>query len=111
MTSVYQQADAFCLPSFHEGTPNVICEAMACGLPILCSNVCDNFRYVKDGENGFLFNPNDINSMTEVMQNFLMLSTDNLINMGILSRNIAVDNFSISKFNTMWHEQISQLIG
>lgn len=110
MTSVYQQADAFCLPSFHEGTPNVICEAMACGLPILCSNVCDNSRYVKDGENGFLFNPNNINSMTEVIQNFLMLPTENLINMGILSRNIAVENFSISKFNAMWHKQIKQLI-
>ena len=61
----YQNADFFCLPSFYEGTPNVICEAMACGLPILCSDVCDNSRYVKDGENGFLFDP----KMTESIEN------------------------------------------
>lgn len=53
----YRKADYFCLPSFYEGTPNVICEAMASGLPIVCSNVCDNGRYVEDGINGFLFDP------------------------------------------------------
>ena len=30
---------------------------MASGLPIVCSNVCDNGRYVEDGINGFLFDP------------------------------------------------------
>lgn len=53
----YQQADLFCLPSFYEGTPNVIGEAIACGLPVVCSNVCDNAIYVKEGINGFLFDP------------------------------------------------------
>lgn len=64
----YHEADYFCLPSFYEGTPNVICEAIASGLPVICSNVCDNPRYVHDGENGFLFdpdNPMDIASKIE----------------------------------------------
>lgn len=55
----YQVCDFLCLPSFYEGTPNVICEALASGRPIICSNVCDNHLYVKEGENGFLFNPNN----------------------------------------------------
>lgn len=53
----YQSSDIFCLPSFHEGFPNVICEAMSCGLPILCSDICDNPYIVKDMESGLLFNP------------------------------------------------------
>lgn len=56
----YQECDYFCLPSFYEGTPNVICEAMATGRPVLSSNVCDNPIYVRDGVNGCLFDPRDI---------------------------------------------------
>lgn len=66
----YQEADAFCLPSIYEGFPNVICEAMACGLPIVCSDVCDNRIIVEDSVNGFLFdcnNPENIaNSIVKV---------------------------------------------
>jgi len=70
----YQNADFFCLPSFYEGTPNVICEAMACGLPIACSNVCDNSRYVKEGENGYLFDPLDGKNMADTISRMLSAS-------------------------------------
>ena len=70
----YQDADLFCLPSFYEGTPNVICEAMACGLPIVCSDVCDNSKYVIEGKNGFLFNPHKPETICDAMINFLSLS-------------------------------------
>ena len=69
----YQKADYFCLPSFYEGTPNVICEAMACGLPIACSDVCDNSIYVREGENGFLFNPLNTESIVESLKRLLSL--------------------------------------
>lgn len=70
----YQDADYFCLPSFYEGTPNVICEAMACGLPVACSDVCDNGRYVTDGNNGFLFDPKDTESITCALEKLIMLN-------------------------------------
>ena len=69
----YQEADYFCLPSFYEGTPNVICEAMACGLPVVCSDVCDNSRYVASGENGFLFDPKDIQSVVSAFEKLFVL--------------------------------------
>lgn len=56
----YKECDYFCLPSFYEGTPNVICEAMSCGRPIICSKVCDNPVYVAEDENGFLFDPKSL---------------------------------------------------
>lgn len=70
----YQEADYFCLPSFYEGTPNVICEAMACGLPVACSDVCDNGRYVIENENGFLFDPGSPDSIAAALLRMLDLS-------------------------------------
>lgn len=69
----YRNADYFCLPSYYEGTPNVICEAMACGLPVACSDVCDNSKYVVEGENGFLFNPQDASSIAAAIEKMLSL--------------------------------------
>lgn len=70
----YQDADFFCLPSFYEGTPNVICEAMACGLPVVCSDVCDNSKYVLQGENGFLFDPQNTDSIVSAFERLLALN-------------------------------------
>lgn len=70
----YRDCDFFCLPSFYEGTPNVICEAMACGRPVLCSDVCDNQIYVKEGENGFLFNPKKPKDIASQIERALSLS-------------------------------------
>lgn len=72
----YQDADFFCLPSFYEGTPNAICEALACGLPVACSDVCDNSLYVVEGENGFLFNPKDTDSIVAAFERLFSLRSD-----------------------------------
>lgn len=94
----YQEADFFCLPSFYEGTPNVICEAMACGLPILCSDVCDNNRYVKEGENGFLFDPKDTESVVSAFERALSLSYDEYERFCFRGRAIAEEMFSKKEF-------------
>lgn len=94
----YREADYFCLPSFYEGTPNVICEAMASGLPIACSDVCDNARYVIEGVNGFLFNPNDANSMAVTIKKLFDLSNVDYTSFCSKSRMIAEDKLSKERF-------------
>ncbi len=94
----YQKADYFCLPSFYEGTPNVICEAMACGLPIACSKVCDNSRYVEEGINGFLFNPHDTNSIAMALERMMSLKDAEYQAFSINNRKHAEYLFSKDKF-------------
>lgn len=94
----YQNADVFCLPSIYEGFPNVLCEAMSCGLPVLCSNVCDNPMIVKENENGLLFNPNDIHDIVSKIEMFFKLSSEEKRHMGEKSRFYAVNDFSRDLF-------------
>ena len=52
---LYNISDVFSLPTFHnEGFPNVICEALASGLPIITTSVAGIKDAITDNKNGFL---------------------------------------------------------
>ncbi len=94
----YVKADIFCLPSIYEGFPNVLCEAMSCGKPVLCSRVCDNPAIVSEEENGLMFNPLDVDNIVEIIEKYINLSDEKKKDMAIKSRKIAVNLFSKKSF-------------
>lgn len=94
----YQQCDIFCLPSNYEGFPNVICEAMSCGKPILCSRVCDNPYIVKEGENALMFDNTNVEDMADKIQQICTMTQDNLTQWSKRSREIAVELLSMNAF-------------
>jgi glycosyltransferase involved in cell wall biosynthesis len=51
------EADIFCLPSFAEGVPVVLMEAMASGLPVIATQIMGIPELVRDGESGLLVPP------------------------------------------------------
>ena len=104
----YQSHDVLCLPSLYEGFPNVVCEAMSCGLPILCSNVCDNPRIVLSEDNGFLFDPNNVDAMVNAIKKFISLDDEKKKQMGNNNRERAVDLFSPSNFINSYISLIEQ---
>jgi glycosyltransferase involved in cell wall biosynthesis len=104
--SEYQKCDIFCLPSLYEGYPNVVCEAMSCGKPILCSRVCDNPHIVEDDANGMMFNPVDEDEMARIIIKMCKLSEEQRAAMGKRSREIAEEKFSSKAFV----EKYTQLI-
>jgi len=53
----YAAADAFVLPSFTEGHPKALIEAMSCGLPCVVSSRGGNLTLVEDGVSGLHFDP------------------------------------------------------
>ncbi|BBL72623.1 glycosyltransferase family 4 protein [Methylogaea oryzae] len=63
----YRQADIVCIPSLHEGMSNVMLEAMACGKLCVCSAVGGALDVVRDGDNGFLFEPRSAQSLAQAL--------------------------------------------
>ena len=90
----YQKSLAFCLPSIYEGFPNVVCEAMSCGVPVLCSNVCDNPNIITSDKYGFLFDPNNVDDIANAFFRFLRLSSNHINKMGNDCRDTAIRMFS-----------------
>jgi glycosyltransferase involved in cell wall biosynthesis len=94
----YRKGDVFCLPSLYEGFPNVLCEAMSCGLPVLCSRVCDNPNIAVEGVSGFLFDPLSVDEMTDAIIRFMGLDDNTRKRMGDNNREIALSRFSSETF-------------
>lgn len=103
----YRESDIFCLPSLYEGYPNVLCEAMSCGLPVICSDVCDNPDIIDSERCGYLFDPKSIDSMVEALEKILSASPSDLETMGHYNRQRATNLFSSQKFVEKYIELIN----
>ena len=90
----YARADAVGLFSFFEGLPNAVCEGMACGKPILMSDVCDAGNLVVDGKNGLLCDPGSSESIANAFVRLAGLSLEERRQMGLLSRSLAEHLFN-----------------
>ena len=63
----YQQADIFCLPSFAEGVPVVLMEAMATGLPCVTSRITGIPELIDDGVDGVLVTAADADALAAAL--------------------------------------------
>lgn len=63
----YHQADAFILPSFAEGLPVVLMEAMAVGLPCVTTHITGVPEMIRDGIEGLLVAPSDMEGLTRAI--------------------------------------------
>ncbi|MCM3744098.1 glycosyltransferase family 4 protein [Sporosarcina luteola] len=59
IAEICKSSDLFVFPSFREGLPVSMMEAMATGLPVICSDIRGNVDLISDQEGSFLFNPID----------------------------------------------------
>jgi glycosyltransferase involved in cell wall biosynthesis len=64
---LYPVCDLTVLPSLFEGTPNVVLESMACGVPVVATDVSDNRELVPEGEVGFIVPSGDAKRLAERM--------------------------------------------
>ena len=87
------RARALVLPSLSEGLGRVIIEAMACGVPAVCSSVGGIKDIVEDGKTGFLVPPGDAEALAEKLK-LLLGDRELALRMGEEARNRVEDLFT-----------------
>jgi glycosyltransferase involved in cell wall biosynthesis len=101
-------ARALVLPSFAEGLPVVIMEAMALRRPVLTTYVAGIPELVRPGEDGWLFPPGDLDALVGALEDFLSRPVENLRAMGEAAHQRVLERHSIdtaaAKLAGLFHE-------
>jgi len=92
---VCNSADVTVLTSYREGTPNVLLESMACGVPVVATQAADNAIIIPDGRVGFVVAFDDDKTMADRLVEMLENPT-RLEAMGSAARSWAESEFSLS---------------
>ena len=94
--------DCLILPSYREGLSNVILEALSMEIPVLASNVPGCKELIKDGYNGFLFEPRSASSIKIALNKFSNLEVEEIVTMGKRGRKFVEKNYSIDKLINLY---------
>lgn len=65
-------SDVFAFPSYREGLSVALMEAMANGLPVVCSNIRGNSDLIENGIGGYLVSPTDVDSFSKYIKNLYL---------------------------------------
>jgi glycosyltransferase involved in cell wall biosynthesis len=93
-----QACHIYVLPSYHEGMPRTVLEAMAIGRPILTTDVPGCRETVINGENGYLVPKSNAKALAERMIWFIE-NRDQWERMGNRSRQFAEEKYDVHKVN------------
>ncbi len=110
MPEILRAANLVVLPSYREGVPKILLEAAACGRAIVATDVPGCREIVRDGENGMLVPPRDVDRLTTAIRTLL---SDPFLRaeMGARGRKIVVDEFSDEQVVTQTLAVYRQLLG
>ncbi|MBE5253750.1 glycosyltransferase family 4 protein [Mixta mediterraneensis] len=72
----YHAADGLLLPTLYDPFPNVVLEAMACGLPVITSTGCGGAEFITAGQEGFVCDALNINALNRAINAIPSLAVD-----------------------------------
>lgn len=93
-----KQCTAYVLPSYHEGTPKTVLEAMACSRPTITTDAPGCRETVADGINGYLVPVKNVDAIVEAMEKMLD-DSEKTADMAAQARRICEDRYDVRKVN------------
>jgi len=97
-------------PSYGEGLPNVVCEALACGCPVIVSDTLDHPRLIQEGVTGFLFDWHSPEHLAACIKRFSDLTGEKRYEMGRQGRSFAEKELSVDKMACKYEDLFGQMI-
>lgn len=105
----YSQGSLFCLPSIQDGFGVVILQAMACGLPVICTTNTAGYDVVKDGIDGFVIPIRDVNALKEKIV-FMYENQARCKEMGQLARQRVQSEFTWDKYGDRIISELNRIL-
>ncbi|HEC81217.1 MAG TPA: glycosyltransferase family 1 protein [Thermoplasmatales archaeon] len=93
LVKLYQNATIFVFPSYHEGLPGAVLEAMSCGLPVVATDVRGNSDIIINEKNGILVPPRSPRKLADAIYK-LLEHEDLRKNLGSNARKIVEKRYS-----------------
>ncbi len=94
----FEQCSVYVLPSYREGTPRTVLEAMSMGRPVITSDAPGCRQTVVDGVNGYLVPVKDAEALAAAMLRFVE-APDTVVGMGEESIRLCRERFEVGKVN------------
>ncbi|MDP2366070.1 MAG: glycosyltransferase family 4 protein, partial [Ignavibacteria bacterium] len=92
LAGIYNNADVFVLPSIEDNLPNVVIEALACGLPVVGVNIGGVKEQVDHKKNGYLAQAKNVDDLAEGIR--WVLFESNYLELKVNSRTKALKEYS-----------------
>jgi glycosyltransferase involved in cell wall biosynthesis len=106
----YRAADLFVLPSQNEGMPNVVVEAMGCGLPCVVTRISGTTDLITHGESGMLFEVNNEGTFAATIQS-LVVDEELRNQIGHQAAAVIRDRFSVEKVADRYLQLYKEMLG
>jgi glycosyltransferase involved in cell wall biosynthesis len=104
MSTFFKTIDIFLLPSLHEGSANIVLEAMYYAKPVVAFNISSMPEMIENNKTGYLVEFNNINEYADKVV-YLIQNATFRKEMGENARNRVLSNFDINK-NIKYLEEI-----